>query len=84
MKSRTLYSNTKFWKLNSFSRAVPVMFPVMFFETCKEYSFGTAVVFWPSINAIMKSWCDDVGEGTFLASGWISTLSTQQFHLFVI
>ena len=41
-------------------------------------------VFWPSINAIMKSWYDDVGEGICAASGWMLTLSTQQFQLFTV
>ena len=54
------FSNTKFQKLNSFF-AVPVTF--FKFWNMQIRQFWDCCRFWPSINSIMKSWCDDVGEG---------------------
>ena len=53
----------------------------MFFEfgNVQIRQFGDSCRFWSSIHSIMKSWYDDVEEGTYAASGWIFTLSTQQF-----
>ena len=70
------FSNTKFQKLNSFSQ-----FLLRFFDYGKVQirQFWDSCRFGPSIHFIMKSWCDDVEEGACAASGWILTLSTQQF-----
>ena len=71
------FSNTKFQKLNSFSRFP--FFSVFEFGNVQIGQFWDSCRFWPSTHSIMKAWCDYVEEGTCAASGWISTLSIQQF-----
>ena len=73
------FTNIKFQKLNNF-----LQFLLRFFDfgNVQIKQFWDNCRFWPSIHSIMKSWCDDIEEGTCAASGWILTLSPEHFFVY--